>query len=76
LVLPAVGAKWCVWKAIRSVGMTFVMSSMQRFIVFPFVIGVMCGGWNGSRLAAWWRCYLGVVPTATSAYALASSIGP
>lgn len=74
LVLLAVGASVRL-EAIRSVGMTFVMSSAARFIVFPLVIGVMCWWLDVRGLPALVAVLFGVVPTATSAYALARQLG-
>jgi predicted permease len=74
LVLLAVGASVRL-EAIRSVGMTFVMSSMARFIVFPLVIGAMCWWLDVRGLPALVAVLFGVVPTATSAYALARQLG-
>ncbi|RNF52329.1 AEC family transporter [Marinomonas hwangdonensis] len=74
LVLLAVGASVRL-EAIRSVGMTFVMSSAARFVVFPLVIGLMCWWLDVRGLPALVAVLFGVVPTATSAYALARQLG-
>ena len=62
-------------EAIRSVGMTVVMSAAARFVVFPLVIGLMCWWLNVRGLPALVAVLFGVVPTATSAYALARQLG-
>ncbi|MGO2353234.1 MAG: AEC family transporter [Marinomonas foliarum] len=74
LVLLAVGAS-VRFETIRSVGMTFVMSSVARFVVFPLVIGLMCWWLDVRGLPALVAVLFGVVPTATSAYALARQLG-
>lgn len=74
LVLLAVGASVRL-ETIRSVGMTFVMSSLARFVMFPLVIGVMCWWLDVRGLPALVAVLFGVVPTATSAYALARQLG-
>lgn len=74
LVLLAVGAS-VRFETIRSVGMTFVMSSVARFLVFPLVIGLMCWWLDVRGLPALVAVLFGVVPTATSAYALARQLG-
>ncbi|WP_100637643.1 AEC family transporter [Marinomonas sp. ef1] len=74
LVLLAVGAS-VRFETIRSVGMTFVMSSLARFVVFPLVIGLMCWWLDVRGLPALVAVLFGVVPTATSAYALARQLG-
>jgi malonate transporter and related proteins len=74
LVLLAVGAS-VRFETIRAVGMTFVMSSVARFVVFPLVIGVMCWWLDVRGLPALVAVLFGVVPTATSAYALARQLG-
>ena len=74
LVLLAVGAS-VRFETIRSVGMTFVMSSIARFVVFPLVIGLMCWWLDVRGLPALVAVLFGVVPTATSAYALARQLG-
>ncbi|ETX10971.1 transporter [Marinomonas ushuaiensis DSM 15871] len=74
LVLLAVGASVRL-EAIRSVGMTFVLSSIARFVMFPLVIGVMCWWLDVRGLPALVAVLFGVVPTATSAYALARQLG-
>jgi predicted permease len=74
LVLLAVGASVRL-ESIRSVGMTFILSSSARLVVFPLVIGLMCW-WLGIRgLPALVAVLFGVVPTATSGYALARQLG-
>lgn len=74
LVLLAVGAS-VRFETIRSVGMTFVMSAVARFVVFPLVIGLMCWWLDVRGLPALVAVLFGVVPTATSAYALARQLG-
>ena len=74
LVLLAVGAS-VRFETIRSVGMTFVMSSLARFVVFPLVIGLMCWWLDIRGLPALVAVLFGMVPTATSAYALARQLG-
>jgi malonate transporter len=74
LVLLAVGASVRL-KAVRSVGMTFVMSCVARFVIFSLVIGVMCWWLDVRGLPALVAVLFGVVPTATSAYALARQLG-
>ena len=74
LVLLAVGAS-VRFETIRSVGMTFVMSSLARFVVFPLAIGLMCSWLDVRGLPALVAVLFGVVPTATSAYALARQLG-
>lgn len=74
LVLLAVGAS-VRFETIRSVGMTFVMSSLARFVVFPLVIGGMCWWFDVRGLPALVAILFGVVPTATSGYALARQLG-
>ncbi|NVK74250.1 MAG: AEC family transporter [Oceanospirillaceae bacterium] len=74
LVLLSVGAS-VRFETIRSVGMTFVMSSVARFVVFPLAIGLMCWWLDVRGLPALIAVLFGVVPTATSAYALARQLG-
>jgi len=74
LVLLAVGAS-VRFETIRSVGATFVMSSVARFVVFPLVIGLMCWWLDVRGLPALVAVLFGMVPTATSAYALARQLG-
>lgn len=74
LVLLAVGASVRL-ETVRSVGMTFVLSSIARFVVFPFVIGVMCWWLDVRGLPALIAVLFGMAPTATSAYALARQLG-
>ena len=74
LVLLAVGASVRL-EAIRSVGMTFVMSCVARFVIFPLVIVLMCWWLDVRGLPALVAVLFGVVPTATSAYALARQLG-
>ncbi|WP_417537168.1 AEC family transporter [Marinomonas sp.] len=74
LVLLAVGASVRL-EAIRSVGMTFVMSAVARFVVFPLTIGVMCWWFDIRGLPALVAVLFGLVPTATSGYALARQLG-
>ncbi|REG84828.1 AEC family transporter [Marinomonas pollencensis] len=74
MVLLAVGASVRL-DVIRSVGMTFVLSTMARFMVFPAVIGGMCWWLGMTGLPALVAILFGVVPTATSAYALARQLG-
>ncbi|TYL47175.1 AEC family transporter [Marinomonas sp. IMCC 4694] len=74
LVLLAVGAS-VRFETVRSVGMSFVMSSLARFVVFPLVIGLMCWWLDVRGLPALVAVLFGVVPTATSAYALARQLG-
>ncbi|MEL0636157.1 AEC family transporter [Marinomonas sp. TI.3.20] len=74
MVLLAVGASVRL-EVIRSVGMTFVFSTIARFIIFPLSIGLMCWWLGISGLPALVAILFGVVPTATSAYALARQLG-
>jgi len=74
LVLLAVGASVRL-ETVRSVGMTFLMSSIARFTIFPLVIGIMCWWLDVRGLPALVAVLFGVVPTATSAYALARQLG-
>lgn len=74
LVLLAVGASVRL-DVIRSIGMTFVLSSMARFMVFPLIIGVLCWWLGVGGLPALVAVLFGIVPTATSAYALARQLG-
>lgn len=74
LVLLAVGASVRL-ETVRSVGMTFVLSSIARFVVFPLVIGVMCWWLDVRGLPALIAVLFGMAPTATSAYALARQLG-
>lgn len=74
LVLLAVGASVRL-EAIRTVGMTFVLSSAARFVMFPLVIGIMCWWLDVRGLPALVAVLFGMVPTATSAYALARQLG-
>ena len=74
LVLLAVGAS-VRFETIRSAGMTFVMSAVARFVVFPLVTGLMCWWLDVRGLPALVAVLFGVVPTATSAYALARQLG-
>jgi predicted permease len=74
LVLLAVGASIRL-ETIRSVGMTFVLSSVARFVMFPLVIGIMCWWLDVRGLPALVAVLFGTVPTATSAYALARQLG-
>ncbi|MBR7887419.1 AEC family transporter [Marinomonas sp. A79] len=74
LVLLAVGAS-VRFETIRSVGMTFVMSALARFVVFPLVIGVLCWWFGVHGLPALVAVLFAVVPTATSGYALARQLG-
>ncbi|MBJ7538311.1 AEC family transporter [Marinomonas transparens] len=74
LVLLAVGASVRL-EVIRSVGATFVLSSLARFLVFPLSIVVMCWWLDVRGLPALVAILFGVVPTATSAYALARQLG-
>ena len=74
LVLLAVGAS-VRFETIRSVGMTFVMSAVARFVVFPLAIGFMCWWLDVRGLPALVAVLFGAVPTATSAYALARQLG-
>jgi len=74
LVLLAVGASVRL-ETIRTVGMTFVLSSVSRFVMFPLVIGIMCWWLDVRGLPALVAVLFGMVPTATSAYALARQLG-
>jgi len=74
LVLLAVGASINL-NSMRSMGKTFTLSAIARFIVFPFAIGVMCWWLDVRGLPALVAVLFGVVPTATSAYALARQLG-
>ncbi|QUX96922.1 AEC family transporter [Marinomonas sp. CT5] len=74
LVLLSVGAS-VRFETIRSVGMTFVVSAVARFVVFPLAIGLMCWWLDVRGLPALIAVLFGVVPTATSAYALARQLG-
>ncbi|GAB3477059.1 AEC family transporter [Marinomonas epiphytica] len=74
MVLLAVGASVQL-DAIRSVGRSFVLSSITRFAIFPVVIGMLCWVLGIKGLAAQVAILFGVVPTATSAYALARQLG-
>lgn len=74
LVLLAVGASVRL-EAIRSVRMTFVLSSTARVVVFPLVIGFMCWWLDVRGLPALVAVLFGIVPTATSGYALARQLG-
>ena len=74
LVLLAVGASVRL-EAIRSVGVTFILSSVARFVTFPLVIGILCWWLDIRGLPALVAVLFGIVPTATSAYALARQLG-
>ncbi|MEO9273620.1 AEC family transporter [Marinomonas sp. 5E14-1] len=74
LVLLAVGASVRL-EVVRSIGMTFLMSLVARFVIFPLVIGIMCWWLDVRGLPALVAVLFGVVPTATSAYALARQLG-
>ncbi|MFD1384380.1 AEC family transporter [Rhodanobacter aciditrophus] len=74
LVLLAVGAG-VRFTAIRSVGMSFWISAVGRFVVFPAVVIGLCFVLGISGLAASVALLFGIVPTATSAYALAKQLG-
>ncbi|MCV2401470.1 AEC family transporter [Marinomonas sp. C2222] len=74
LALLAVGASVKL-KAIRSVGVTFVLSSIARFVIFTAVIGLMCWWLDIRGLPALVAMLFGLVPTATSGYALARQLG-
>lgn len=74
LVLLAVGAGVRL-TAIRSVGATFWWSASGRFIVFPCVVLSACYFLEIEGLAAYVALLFGIVPTATSAYALAKQLG-
>lgn len=74
LVLLAVGASVRL-TSIRSVGATFWWSTCGRFVVFPAFVLAACYTLNISGLAASVALLFGVVPTATSAYALAKQLG-
>lgn len=74
MVLLAVGASVRL-EAIRSVGIFFVLSTIARFVVFPLSIGLMCWWLGITGLPALVAVLFGVVPTATSAYALARQLG-
>ncbi|KZN12230.1 AEC family transporter [Marinomonas sp. TW1] len=74
MVLLAVGASVRL-EAIRSVGMTFVLSSIARFLIFPLSILGACWWFNLTGLPALVAVLFGFVPTATSAYALARQLG-
>lgn len=74
LVLLAVGAGVRL-TSIREVGATFWWSAAGRFLVFPSVVLIACYVMEISGLAASVALLFGIVPTATSAYALAKQLG-
>ena len=74
MVLLAVGAS-VQFDAIRSVGISFCLSAMARFMVFPVTVGVLCWLLGISGLPALIAILFGIAPTATSAYALARQLG-
>ncbi|WP_067099871.1 AEC family transporter [Marinomonas atlantica] len=74
LVLLAVGAGVRL-TTIKAVGMTFWLSALGRFLIFPGVVLVMCWWLGISGLPAYVALLFGIVPTATSAYALAKQLG-
>ncbi|CUB02914.1 AEC family transporter [Marinomonas fungiae] len=74
LVLLAVGAG-VRWTTIRAVGATFWLSATGRFVIFPSVVLVACYLLGIQGLAAYVALLFGIVPTATSAYALAKQLG-
>ena len=74
MVLLAVGASVQL-DAIRSVGVSFCLSAIARFMVFPITIGLLCWLLGISGLPALIAVLFGIVPTATSAYALARQLG-
>ena len=74
LVLLAVGAGVRL-TTIRAVGATFWLSAFGRFLIFPGVVLVMCWWLGINGLPAYVALLFGIVPTATSAYALAKQLG-
>lgn len=74
LVLLAVGAGVRL-TTIRTVGKTFWVSALGRFLIFPGVVIVMCWWLGINGLPAYVALLFGIVPTATSAYALAKQLG-
>ena len=74
LVLLAVGAGVKL-TAIRSAGASFWWSAMGRFAVFPCSVLLVCWLLEIQGLAVYVALLFGVVPTATSAYALAKQLG-
>nr|WP_264194001.1 AEC family transporter [Marinomonas algarum] len=74
LVLLAVGAS-VRFETIRTVGMAFVLSTVARFVIFPVMIGLLCWAFDIRGLPAFVAILFGLVPTATSGYALARQLG-
>lgn len=74
LVLLAVGAGVRL-TTIRAVGATFWLSAAGRFLIFPSVVLAACYVLQIEGLAAYVALLFGIVPTATSAYALAKQLG-
>lgn len=74
LVLLAVGAGVRL-TAIRTVGASFWLSAAGRFLIFPSVVLYACYVLGIQGLAAYVALLFGIVPTATSAYALAKQLG-
>ncbi|SBS25286.1 Membrane transport protein [Marinomonas aquimarina] len=74
LVLLAVGAGVRL-TTVRAIGASFWLSAAGRFLVFPSVVLLVCYLLEINGLAAYVALLFGIVPTATSGYALAKQLG-